>query len=48
MGPKMEKHPLIEKGKLRLLAWANSEKSCLPRRFQKRLQSLSQVPKDKV
>ena len=35
MGPKMEKHPLIEKGKLRLLAWANSEKSCLPRRFQK-------------
>ena len=48
MGPKMEKHPLIEKGKLRLLAWTILGKSYLQKEFQRMLQSLSQVPKGKV
>lgn len=48
MDSKMEKHSLIEKGKLRLLAWTISGKSYLQREFPKMLQSLSQVPKEKV
>ena len=48
MDSKMENHSLIEKGKLRLLAWTISGKSYLQREFPKMLQSLSQVPKEKV
>ena len=48
MEPKMEKRPLIEKGKLRILAWKIPEKSYLQSEFKKTLQSLSQVPKEKV
>ena len=48
MGPKLEKHSLIETGKLRLLLWTISGKSYLQKEFQKTLQTLSQVPKDKV
>ena len=48
MGPKMENPPLIEKGKLRLLAWIISGKSFLQKEFQRTLQSLLQVPKGKV
>ena len=48
MDSKMEKHSLIEKGKLRLLDWTISGKSYLQREFPKMLQSLSQVPKEKV
>ena len=36
MGPKMEKYPLLEKGKLRLLAWETSGKSYLQKEFQKK------------
>ena len=46
--PKMEKHPLMEKEKFRFLAWTTSGKSYLQREFSKILQSLSQVPKNKV
>ena len=48
MGPKMEKHSLTEKGKLRLLSYIISGKSYLQREFQKTLQSFPQMAKDKV
>ena len=47
-GQFQKKHPLIEKGKLRLVAWTISGKSYLQKKFQRTLQSLSQVPKGKV
>ena len=36
MGPKLEKHSLIETGKLRLLLWTISGKSYLQKNFKKR------------
>ena len=48
MGPNMEKYPLIEKGKLKLLAWKISGKSNLQKELQITMQTLSQVPEDKV
>ena len=40
MGPKLEKHSLIETGKLGLLLWTISGKSYLQKEFQKTLQTL--------
>ena len=48
MDPKLEKQPLIEKGKLSLAAIEISGKSYLLKKFQTMLQTLSQVPEDKV